>query len=462
MALSKDKIENYLKNTGSDFVVLDINNPKNQAFSPHAKGATIFPYYAGYAGSFAKKTLISMGLSPDSLVIDPWNGSGITTQAAASLGVRAFGCDLNPVMVIAAKAALWGGEEKDKIARLASDLVKEANVFDKELLGEEPLETWFYPSSAGIIRNIESAINCKFFTPDGYDSLFDSEIINKIDPVAAILYVGLFRSVRKLLLDFVPTNPTWVKHPKSKTQRKRPSRETIERGFIIEIQALAESTSTPPYSSDGVEKISIVLGDAKDLPLGDSVADVVLTSPPYCTRIDYAVATSIELAVLRCSKERFSAIRRSLMGSSTVERKPSVSSKQWGSTCIQFLERLYNHPSQASKTYYFKTHLQYFSALNESIKEVARVLRVGGYAILVVQDSYYKEIRNDIAKITVEMAVNQNLKMIQKKDFLKNNSMSVINSRAKKYVEKRETVETVLVFKLFDKNDNLLNNLGGK
>ena len=32
--------------------------------------------------------------------------------------------------------------------------------------------------------------------------------------------------------------------------------------------------------------------------------DAVIGSPPYCTRIDYVIATSIELAILGFGKDR--------------------------------------------------------------------------------------------------------------------------------------------------------------
>jgi DNA modification methylase len=436
-----------LKQNESNFVVFDIKNPKIKDSSASAKESTIFPYYAGYASSFAEHTLSAMRLPVNSLVVDPWNGSGTTTIAAAALGVRAVGFDLNPVMVMAAKAALLITGNEKNMREIADEVINHSRSLDIAL-AEEPLEIWLFPSAARVIRAIETTINTKFVGSGIYLSLLNSDLIDKVPSLAAFLYICLFRSVRKLLLDFVPTNPTWVKQPLSKKNRKRPTREAIEQGFLREICQLGDCLPMDGFPKTKPNDIDIKLGDAKQLPIPGRSVDVILTSPPYCTRIDYAVATSIELAVLRCSRNDFSRIRRSLMGNSTVEKTLPTPMLDWGATCLTFLDQLYNHPSQASKTYYYKTHVQYFSSLRSSINEVARVLKVGGHGIFVVQDSHYKEIHNDIPQITVDMATAAGLVLVNRKDFLKNNSMSVINARAKKYLSKRQNAEAVLVFAL--------------
>ena len=174
--------------------------------------------------------------------------------------------------------------------------------------------------------------------------------------------------------------------------------------------------------------------------------DIVVTSPPYCTRIDYAIATSIELATLRITSKQFDTLRRSLMGTATVPTRAALPDPLLGKTCEQFLKSVYLHPSKASKTYYYKNHLQYFNSLFVSIREISRVLRTDGRAILVVQDSHYKEIRNDVAAIVEEMAESAGLSLKNKKDFLAVRSMAGINNRAKKYRKNQNAVESVLCF----------------
>ena len=49
----------------------------------------------------------------------------------------------------------------------------------------------------------------------------------------------------------------------------------------------------------------ILVGSSIDIPINDNYLDCILTSPPYCTRIDYAIATMPELAVLGYSNNEF-------------------------------------------------------------------------------------------------------------------------------------------------------------
>jgi hypothetical protein len=75
-----------------------------------------------------------------------------------------------------------------------------------------------------------------------------------------------------------------------------------------------------------------------------------------------------------------------------------------GSTCNEFLASVGAHKSKASSGYYLKTHLDYFSKLSSSIDRIVTVMRPGAKAILVVQDSYYKDVHNDLPTIVSEMA----------------------------------------------------------
>ena len=72
------------------------------------------------------------------------------------------------------------------------------------------------------------------------------------------------------------------------------------------------------------------------------------------------------------------------MGTSTVGLSNHSVDPLWGKTCVRFLKRLYRHGSKASKTYYFKNHLQYFASLFKSIREISRVLKRRGKCVIVM------------------------------------------------------------------------------
>jgi hypothetical protein len=92
------------------------------------------------------------------------------------------------------------------------------------------------------------------------------------------------------------------------------------------------------------------------------------------------------------------------MGSTRVPVAVIVPDPRWGQTCNEFLASVGAHKSKASSGYYLKTHLDYFSKLSSSIDRIVTVMRPGAKAILVVQDSYYKDVHNDLPTIVSEMA----------------------------------------------------------
>ncbi|MDB5801274.1 MAG: hypothetical protein JWL63_2213 [Rhodocyclales bacterium] len=392
---------------------------------------------------------MTMPLKPNSLIFDPWNGSGTTTQVANQLGHDAFGLDLNPAMVIVAKAGMLSPLEEPSllaIAKLLAEQVGSVSVCATDNT-VDPLLTWLTPLSVNYIRSIENAINHGFISNNRYIKLDTNEALDRVAPIAAFFYVALFGTVRRLLGQFIPTNPTWIKKPRDSANRKRPSGKAILDTFVLEVQRLIDKKiwhrEKDPKNKNSIH---LKIGNAENIPLKDETVDAIISSPPYCTRIDYAVATSIELAILRFDLHEFDTLRRNLTGTSTVERVTKKTDARWGKTCATFLDQLYHHPSYASKTYYFKNHLQYFESLAHSIHEIRRTLKPKGHCVLVIQDSHYKEIHNDVPNIAIEMAAFSGLKLVRRENFSAARSMVGINGRAQKYLRHRDTVESVLCF----------------
>jgi hypothetical protein len=138
---------------------------------------------------------------------------------------------------------------------------------------------------------------------------------------------------------------------------------------------------------------AVSLADARALSLQDASVDAVVTSPPYCTRIDYFRATAFEIAALGIAtdSERFRALRSCAMGTNLMRTTaPDVGLQP--SSVQQLLKRIKKHPSKASDTYYYKHYAQYFDDARLTVSEIGRVLKPKATALLVVQSSYYKDI----------------------------------------------------------------------
>ncbi len=425
-----------------DFESLVVANPKRHA--DVSEDSRLFPYYAGYSSAFTSSLLQSSKLLKNSVVLDPWNGAGTTTQAAGELGLQGIGVDLNPAMAVVAKARLLSASEAPSLPPLAESIaVKCSSHASSEEV--DALSLWLDPEGVMAVRALESATNKTLVSHGAYFPL-TSRSVEHISPLASFFYVALFRTLRRLIQDFIPTNPTWVKTP-TPQKRKRPRIGLVTALFVEEVRLLTASLvkkSSAIATEDML--VRILVGSSENLPLEPASADLVLTSPPYCTRIDYAVATAPELALLRFNASHFDTLRRSLMGTSTVAAVAGGCLAEWGATSAAFLDLVYKHPSKASKGYYYKSHLQYFGSLYKSIQELQRVLKPGGVCILVVQDSHYKEIHNDVPQVVCEMAHSVDLRFRRRNDFVADRSMVRMNKRARKYLRTRSHTESVLCF----------------
>lgn len=71
------------------------SSPKRNGSEINGK-AGFFDFYAGYSTSFVADVLRYWNLPGNSVILDPWNGSGTTTDIASKMGYKAIGYDLNP------------------------------------------------------------------------------------------------------------------------------------------------------------------------------------------------------------------------------------------------------------------------------------------------------------------------------------------------------------------------------
>ena len=300
-----------------------------------------------------------------------------------------------------------------------------------DICPDDSLLTWLVPNAVAALRGIEGAVQKLLIDDIRYLSV-ESRGTDTVSDLAAFFYVARFRTLRIVFRPFRTSNPTWMKRPTFQNARLRPDPETLRAIFTAEVTKMLPTPSL--VSETQRAKRILRAGASEKLALPDESVSFILASPPYCTRIDYAMATSAEPSLLGFSPDSgFDRLRRNLMGSATVPKISPTVSTSWGSTCLEFVSRLRNHTSKASETYYYKNHLQYFRSLSSSIREIGRVLRSAGKCVVVVQDSYYKDLHNDLPAILTEMAGSNGLALEGRSDFRLSRTMAGINPGARGY-----------------------------
>jgi hypothetical protein len=126
--------------------------------------------------------------------------------------------------------------------------------------------------------------------------------LEHLSGIGATFYVALFAASRQLVAPFKCSNPTWLRKPKDGEPRIGQEMAEIVERFRENLQGMAGELMSSSNQRDlfrfsrGRSKIRV--GDAAVEALNRESVDFVLTSPPYCTRIDYTAATRVELAIL--------------------------------------------------------------------------------------------------------------------------------------------------------------------
>ncbi len=366
------------------FCTLNISSPKRRGVSQ--KGwEGFFPYYAGFPENFARSVIESAELSSNALVFDPWNGSGTTTYAAAMMGLNARGFDINPVMVTVARARLLPQSEADSLEPLAKELTEKTQPSRLRLHNDDPLRVWFSDKTATGIRALERGVRRWLLggmtvTPSGPN-------LDKMSGLAATFYVALFAVCRELASPFRSTNPTWFRYRKDHEETIDVPYRQIAARFRASLRGMAAAlTGDVQPCSLQIGACEIKLANTTTACLEPECVDFVLTSPPYCTRIDYTAATRIELAVMApLVRQSAEDLSREMIGSTRVPKEPIEVSRSWGPHCAAFLDAIRSHSSKASAGYYHKTHLDYFHKMDRSMAMLASALKRMGKAVLVVQ-----------------------------------------------------------------------------
>jgi tRNA G10 N-methylase Trm11 len=199
------------------------------------------------------------------------------------------------------------------------------------------------------------------------------------------------------------------------------------------------------FDPGGDGSTQLVTASAHRVPLMDNSIDVVLTSPPYLTRIDYAVAYARELAVLGIDVLKSRELRSSLMGT-TLIRSSRLEDLSLGAAASDLIRRVSAHPSKASRGYYLKQVRQYLDDLCISLDEITRVAKNGASLCMVVQDSFYKDEHVPLAEICKDEADRRGWIFDSLTAFPVIRSLTSLNKEARKY-KKSQVEESVITFR---------------
>lgn len=383
------------------------------------------PYYAGYSESFVNSVLQAENICSGAVVLDPWMGSGTTGITCQRQQISCIGTDINPVMSIFSAAK----------SRVLVDILNSFGVhYLREIINRYLVCKDKLPPEFSLIKIAQMIYGCVC------EQFPDINDVDGLCPKKSFYSSVLFVTVRRRLNIKKGSNPTWITEIQSS--------EINDLDFLLDYENTYQEMSKQLigfFSGDTyISDYKVYAADSKNLPLKDSSIDLIITSPPYLTRIDYAVSTRLELEIIS-GLDGYNSIRKKIMGTTKVPKLADDINYSWGRTCIDVLSQVVSHNSMASGTYYIKNKLRYFTDAYQSMLEIHRVLNVGSSAYLVIQNSYYKEIEIPLYDIYCEMAceVGFSNASIVRSDKLRA-TLGQMNPKSTKYIKDKIYFEKII------------------
>ena len=210
-------------------------NPKRTANRKN-HSPTWYNYYAGYSDEFLIDTIEYLKLGEQAVILDPWNGAGTTTFQANKLGYNSIGIDINPALVIIAKARNINRYTTPSLNALATDIILKAENSCNTFIND-PYSLWFKPKTASFLRRLERSVYQLLVS---HDNNFISGLnsLNCVSDLASFFYVAIFKTVKAYLKDFATSNPTWIKTAKNEEDLIEIDTCSIKSDFIIQINNL--------------------------------------------------------------------------------------------------------------------------------------------------------------------------------------------------------------------------------
>ena len=333
-------------------------------------------------------------------VIDPFAGSGTTALGATIRGRFSELLEINPPWVLYSKARLCS---MDSARELRKKCLRVCDTQD----------------ARGVL---ESALG-----PDA--------------PVEIVLAgASILAAVRERSRPRLGTNHSWPKldvtrpfQPDPKAIRRQVSRYIRHARWLHDL-------------SRWKSRALVFCADAADEEARTSKWKCLISSPPYLSRLDYIRAAwpeNLYLNALGVIGELRQLREHQIGGVVLGDPKnkeplpPSIEA---------MLRTIRDHPSKGSSSYYEPLARSYFQRLQRVFSSLMRTEVGGKTAILVVQDSWYKDLYIPTAKLTARLIRRNGFRLKKTWTFENSGNLLAIHRSARKWRKTSRLKENVMWF----------------
>ena len=335
-----------------------------------------FAYPAGYSHRLVEAKIQQYGLDSESLLVDPFLGSGTTTLAASCVGVNSVGVEAHPFVswVAKTKCTKWNA---GKLAKEYDKLIKSIDTYAPDIDNfPELIYKCFTGETLKTLTRIHRAVN---EADTGRD---------------------FFRLALTATLRHASTAGTgWPYIAPSKYAEKTPKTDAL-RSFTNQCDIMLKDVS----DIDLKMPAKIRTGDSRQLSrYVKTDADLIVTSPPYLNNYDYADRTRFETYFLRIYDgwaDITKHVRDNLMTAATTQITVARDSEKAGMPTVRELSStIHGEIMQAinkmsdmraikpgKKRYDLMTG-GYFEDLTKTLLQMYEVMGQNSHAVMVLGDS---------------------------------------------------------------------------
>ncbi len=358
------------------------------------------------------------------LIFDPFSGSGTVALESKYLDRNFAGIEINPLSVLIARVKTnnYDIETLNEIYDILKRNVDSDT--EKVLEDEKPFcvnrEHWFKDFVQDDLVRIKRNIN-KSVDQAGVE---DDE---------KQIYIDFLNAVLSAIVKQVSNADTMHVFPgRSKRMRRLEEEGKIHinvidsyfRGLKKRIGYVAEILNHTK------SKINIILDDSAKANLDDyqNKVDLIVTNPPYISSVRYAETLKLELywmGVTKSSKE-YSALSESMIGNDKIRKKDHELLQTTNYDFVnEFIIDMYARDTKQAKVLY-----DYFTLMDQVIKNMAKVLKKGKKVVMKISDSKIRKTKIPTGKLLTQIAEQNGFKLVDVfNDKINENSRSLLTAR---------------------------------
>jgi tRNA G10 N-methylase Trm11 len=377
-------------------------------------------------------------------VLDPMAGSGTTLVEARLLGRSGIGYDLDPLACLISQVKSRPVDDR-AIADAAAEVVLGARAdlailasadFGSEVLARATApdflhrDYWFSADVSRALAILTFHIGSQPMPESIREFLwvvFSSVILAKVSVANAR---DIIHSRHHHLVHEMTPNVVARFEARVKIMRKQ----------------MAAFRQLCNHHPDATVKAEI--GDARCLPVPGQSVDLVLTSPPYATALDYPRAHFLAVAwmqqILGTTLEEYLAHGLDYIGSErghvgrATALEPGLTNAPSALATIERLQEV--EPRQAALVQ------RYFLDMNRVVSEISRVLRPGRHAFIVICPSHIRKVEVPTHRVFTEMATHFGLRQVHEYTRTINGRRRILPYMREAFGERMKT-EYVLIYK---------------